>query len=1025
MQPLSVAVRASPAILRRCVCAALLPLAMWVGNSPAVAQYARLGFGQFKHTRWTADDGAPVGIAQILQTPDGYLWLTADALYRFDGVTFERIDPPAGSTMERASPVSMMVSRAGELWVGYRDSGGIAVYRKGRLHDIHMPHPPRAIGRLAETADGAIWATATGTGMPDDRLRRLAHGRWESVDSRMTLPPGSPMSLITGPSGDLWVPLSKDDGKSGSLARLLPRTARFLDLPPPLLARPRIALDPAGAVWASDATGTRLLLEPDGRRPAQATLFPPVPNLRAATLAFDRDGGIWGTTESSGIFYIPTARKLDRTPHDGMARFGAVDGLTSDVSYVPFVDREGSVWIGTELGLDRFRQAAGLRETGIPPDPTAGLLIARALSGDVYISSRGSLFVTEAGRVPRPILRVGVENGSLCPASDGGVWFVDPKRVYRVHAARHIELPSYPGGGIPLFCAEDRRGRLWVALLGGKWTWRDAAGWHEARGAIEKSRPWGMITTPSGDIALTTPLDMAIVEANRFRVIKLARFGLGTPSMIAAGTRDIFLSGSGGLLRVRGDRIARLDEKRFPWTSGLRSLVQTERGETWLFKRTVISRVVTADLDRAFEDPRAALDHTSFNSHDGVTSTMQHAGFPGVQAVEGGDGRVWFLNREGAAFFDPAALRQNASPPPIAIRSLASAGQTYRDPVTLTLPPGTRSLDITYAGLSLAVPDRVQFRYRLEGVDDDWVDPGTRRLASYANLGPGTYRFQVIAANNDGVWNKKGATLDFEIRPTFVQSLPFKLLCGLVVLALLWLAYSLRLRAVASRIRMRMAERMGERERIARDLHDTLLQSVQALTLRFQLVVDELPVKELARPALEAAIDRADQVIAEGRDRVKELRFSQDGSDIEKIITDLVAQQGFDPAMAISIETVGTPRSLDALALDEIARIAGEAIFNIRRHARATRIAVELRHRSSFAISFVDNGVGIDPAVVDQGGRDGHFGLPGMRERAQKLDGDLIVRRIAEGGTQVRLTVPGRIAYKARKARLFSRWWKS
>jgi signal transduction histidine kinase/streptogramin lyase len=1024
MHALFAAVVTSTAILRRSVCAVLLPLVLVAATSPADAQYARLGFGQFKHTRWTADDGAPVGIAQILQTPDGYLWLTADALYRFDGVTFERIDPPAGSTMERASPVAMMVSRAGELWVGYRDGGGIAVYRQGRLHDMHMPRPPRAIGRLAETADGAIWATVTGTGMPNDRLRRFAGGRWETADSRMRLPPGAPMGLVVGPKGDLWVPLSKDDGKNGSLARLPPGGAQFLDLPYRLLARPRVALDPTGAVWASDANGTRLLLEPDGSPSTHAIMFPPVPKLRAATLVFDREGGIWGTTESSGIFYISAARKPGRTAQDSMMQFGAVDGLTSDVSYVPFVDREGSVWIGTEQGLDQFRPAAGLQEKAIPPDPTGGLLIAGAPSGDVYVVSRGSLFLIAAGRAPRAILDVGRENASLCSARDGGVWFVDPKRAYHIQTASRVQVPIYPGGAIPIFCAEDRHGRLWVALLGGKWMWRDPKGWHEARGAIEKTRPWGMVTAPSGNIAFTTPLDLAIVEENQFKLVKLARFGLGTPSMVAAGARDIFLSGSGGLLRVRGDRFARLDEKRFPWLSGLRSLVQTERGETWLFKRTAISRVATADLDRAFDSPQAPLARTSFNSHDGLSSTMQHAGFPGIQAVAGADGRVWFLNREGAAFFDPAALLRNSLPPPVAVRSLVGAGQVYRDPANLTLPPGTRALDITYAGLSLSVPDRVQFRYRLEGADDDWVNPGSRRLASYANLGPGHYRFQVIASNNDGVWNKTGATLDFEIRPTFLQSWPFKLLCAVIVVALLSLAYSLRLRSVANRIRARMAERIAERERIARDLHDTLLQSVQALTLRFQLVVDELPVGERARPALEAAIDRADQVIAEGRDRVKELRLPQEGNDIEQIISDLVARQGFAPAVAV-IETVGTQRALDALAVDEIARIAGEAIFNIRRHARATRVAIEIRHHASFAISFVDNGVGIDPEIVDHGGRDGHFGLPGMRERARKLDGDLIVRRIAEGGTQVMLTVPGRIAYKAQKFRLFPRWWKS
>jgi signal transduction histidine kinase len=318
----------------------------------------------------------------------------------------------------------------------------------------------------------------------------------------------------------------------------------------------------------------------------------------------------------------------------------------------------------------------------------------------------------------------------------------------------------------------------------------------------------------------------------------------------------------------------------------------------------------------------------------------------------------------------------------------------------------------------------VRFRYQLEGAEDRWVDAGARRTAAYSNLGPGHYRFRVIATNNDGVWNRTGAVLDFQIKPTFVQSWPFRLLCGVALLGLLWLAYSMRLRAVAHRIGQRMAERVEERERIARELHDTLLQAVQSLTLRFQLAVDDLPPKAAARTSLIEAIDTADRVIADGRDRVRELRSQQDG-DLEQIICDLIARLELGSAIDVALTVTGPQRQLDPLALEEVTRIAGEALFNVRRHAKASRLTIEIRHGSSFNLRVVDNGVGIDPTVAADGGKAGHYGLVGMVERARKLRGRLIVHPDPNGGTELSLTLPGSIAYQAKERGILARIWRS
>lgn len=999
------------AILRREVSATLLLITGLASALPASAQYERLGFGQFKHTRWTIDDGAPPAIGQMAQTPDGWIWLSnPDGLHRFDGVTFERVPAPTGSPMEHSGARSLMVSRTGELWAGFSAFGGVAVYRHGQLRDMQMPKPPRAVPVLAETPDGAIWASSP---MFEDRLFRFARGRWEQVDTRLRLPPGAIMEMRVGPGGALWVALAKADMRTSSIAVLTPGTAQFRELPVRAGSRPDIAFDAGGGLWVSDEASTRLLVDRNGNPPARSTPIPAVPALLTPSIVFDRAGGMWGTTGSVGIFYIPVAASLRRTSDHRLRRLDAATGLTSSTASTLLVDREGSIWIGTDQGLDQFRLASGFQETVIPPDPAGGLLIAGSKEGNVYIARGGTLYLVEPGKAARGVWNFTLGNGNLalCPAHDGGVWLIHREWTARLRGDHAETLPGYRGSVEPQGCAEDRQGRLWLKLFDDRLMLRNAKGWHLPEGPLGRATPWQMIATRSGEIAFTTPDDLARLGGDRLSTIRLDRYGNGKPMMIAAGPRDLLLGGAAGLLRVRGDKVARIDDRRFIWGAGVRTLEQTPQGDTWLISRMGIARVRTADLDRAFEDPRAPVPFTLFDARDGLSSTTQHSGFIEPQSAVGADGRVWFINREGAAFIDASRLSRNQLPPPVAIRSLASGGKTYRDPRGLTLPPGTHAVEIAYAGLSLAVPQRVQLRYRLEGVDDDWVDPGSRRLASYANLGPGRYRFRVIAANNDGVWNETGATLDFTIRPTFFQGWSFRILVGIALLGLLWLAYSFRVRAVAHRIRQRMAERIEDRERIARELHDTLLQSVQSLTLRFQLAVDDLPETAPARPALEDAIDRADRVIAEGRDRVRDLRPLQD-CDIEQIIADIVARQAFGPEVEVAVRISGTPAPLDPLALDEVARIASEAVFNIWRHAGANRVEIDIGHGASFTLRFADDGKGIDARVVEEGGKPGHFGLTGMRERARKLSGELLVRRMPAGGTEVLLTVPGSIAYK-------------
>jgi signal transduction histidine kinase len=319
------------------------------------------------------------------------------------------------------------------------------------------------------------------------------------------------------------------------------------------------------------------------------------------------------------------------------------------------------------------------------------------------------------------------------------------------------------------------------------------------------------------------------------------------------------------------------------------------------------------------------------------------------------------------------------------------------------------------------MPERIRFRYRLIGAETDWTDAGDRRQAFFTNLAPGDYRFQVIAANNDGVWNTAGATMSFSIAPTFLQSLWFKVLVVLVLVGLAWLAYSLRIQQEAARLQSRFDVRIAERERIARELHDTLLQGFQGLLLRFQSITNRVPAGGELRKSLEDALDRADAVLVEGRARVRELRAEAPGDDLAKAIVDNAHKAMVEDTPRFDLTIEGSPRPLHTLVADEVTRVAEEAIRNALEHAKAHAIEVILSYgRSELRLSVRDDGVGMSQDVLAAGRREGHYGLVGMQERAARIGARLDVSSGKDAGTEVTLSIPARAAYKDQ--RLLFEW---
>jgi signal transduction histidine kinase len=435
---------------------------------------------------------------------------------------------------------------------------------------------------------------------------------------------------------------------------------------------------------------------------------------------------------------------------------------------------------------------------------------------------------------------------------------------------------------------------------------------------------------------------------------------------------------------------------------------------------------------------------TVFDSSDGVTS---HAGIsrfdfghfrPGgytPQVAWSSDGKLWFSPGDGVSVVDPHHLPFNNLPPPVHVEQITADHKTYAASSdtngNVRLPPRVRDLQIDYTALSLVAPEKVFFRYKLEGWDRNWQEAGTRRQAFYSNLPARKYRFRVMACNNSGVWNEAGAAMDFAIAPAYWQTWWFRSLCVTAFVGLLIAGHRMRLHQVEKQFNLRLEGRVAERTRIARELHDTLLQSFQGTLLKLHAVTYVI----LDRPAeahkqLETAIDQARQAITEGRDAIQGMRSSTlVMNDLARAISmlaeNLAGQQGKGNCPEFRMEVEGNSRDLRPIIRDDVYRIASEALCNAFKHSLAKRIEVKVRYElRQLRVRIRDNGKGIDPKVLEKGGRVGHYGLPGMKERAKLVGGKLELWSELDSGTEAELTIPASVAYAKSHSARWSKFWR-
>ncbi|MEJ0027147.1 MAG: two-component regulator propeller domain-containing protein [Rhizomicrobium sp.] len=1009
-------------------CSIAVALGVILISPRAAAADANRTIRGYVHTAWTLADGAPPDVWALAQSPDGYLWLgTGAGLFRFDGIRFERVKPTAGDAFPSTDVTNLLATPTGDIWIGYQN-GGVSLLRNGRLKNFFDGPLSQSPNDFALDADNVLWV-ATNAG-----LARFVNGRWQTVGADWSLPPGSVWTVSVARDGTLWTMTGPFSGATkGSRLLYLRRgskdfeeergTASVAWIGTTAVNGLRQAAD--GRLWISANNASLFApLEPpsrDGRNDGGKALTGPILPQASKFILFDHEGNLWGRLSRGGIFRSSPqeqAAAVGRFDNRHIVDlFSSKDGLTSDIDRSFLEDKEGNIWVGTNLGLDRFRPANVVTAAGIPVTAPLGYRAAVDEAGTVYIAEDRTLYRIRSGK-PAEIIyhspsRIdflhGVKDGSVLLGMRGSL-----EKLARSGITK-IELPA----AFRTFNADtweiDRNGVPWVSawdrgiyrLDGNKWR-RFVVG-----PALSGAGPRIHKADNQGRMWLhyfRRPL-ILVDGANIRSFSEKDGPRIGDIETIYPRARDVLFAGDQGIARFDGHRFQTLRSARFPVLNRVAGIVQTERGETWLNTIAGLVRFSTKDMERAFDRPGYPLHYQLLDFRDGLPGLAQQDSYQQT-ALEGANGRLWFITNHGVAWVDPEHLVRNPLPPPVSIRSLTANGNEYPFSAALTLPMGVSNLRIDYDALSLSVPERVRFRYRLDGVDNGWVDPGDRRQAFYTKLGPGDYRFQVIAANNDGVWNTTGATLRFTIPPTFLQSRWFLLLCLLAAVAVLWLLYSLRVRQVSARIRDRLEERLSERERIARELHDTLLQGFQGLVLRFQSVADRMPAGEPTRQLMNDVLDRADTVIIEGRDRVRDLRSSAGHDDLSLVVATAIDNLMPDSSIAIRMISEGAPRPVHAVVQDEISRIVREAVFNVIRHAQAKNLEICIAYkRRELSVHVRDDGKGIDPDTLSRGGREGHYGLTGMRERAQSIRAEFVLSSGPGAGTEIELTIPAAAAY--------------
>lgn len=974
----------------------------------------------FVHRAWTARDGAPGDVFGFAQTNDGMLWVASAAgLFQFDGIRFTPVRKKPNGTLSPDNAFVLYAPPTGGLWAGLR-YGGFVFLKDGEITE-YPPNdviPATTVDAVVQDRTGVVWA-ATSAG-----LLRFYDGRWESLGREWSLPHLPIATLFVDKSGALWV----CEGKA--LYVLEGGAHQFTKDPVDLSVSYAVRLGtiddgPDGAVWFADAVR--------GPRPSRVGRTVLVPN--ATALQFDLNGALWYSSDNDVRRLTNALEVVDEGAAAHVERFDHGDGLSGTTVNILFRDRDGDIWVGTDEGIDLFAPAR--LQIVHPGSPGFAMTVAHdgslwwAETDENTATSTVTHFVNDA-----IVQQIKVADLINCAYTDaeGTLWFAGTNNVWRFDGKQLNIVPpanSFRGFDTQAM-VRARDGSLWRSVIRqGVFKYVDGA-WQRGGGLAELPQEPAIVMNADQSGRLWfgyTNNRLAMIDGNSVRMFGPADgIDIGNVTAIETGASTIWVGGSQGLVRFYGDRFVPVIVSGENPFRNLWGLVETRAGELWAAGGRLLIRLDRSQRDEVLRNRIPAEPPRLFDYRDGLAGQVQNLR-PLPALRETGNGRVWVALSSGIGFIDPATISSETAPSSVLIRSVSAGGHDY-SPYSreIELPKHTSQLRINYTAINFAAPERIRFRYMLEGVDKDWQQVGEQREAIYTNLRPGTYRFQISAANRDSPWSAPGANLEVRIPPAFYQTIWFEACIALAGALFLLFLYRVRMHQVSLQVQSRLEERIAERERIARELHDTLLQGFQGLMLHLQAVAYRVKSEPAnAHNLIEQTLKRADTVLEEGRDRVQDLRAVGVASiDLSQIFLQVVDDAQPHPTkVRVTIE--GASRELHPIVREEVERIGTEAIANALQHANASEIEVNIAfQRWRFQLRINDDGAGIDPAFLD-GGRERHFGLKGMRERARKIRATLSIASRPGGGTGIELVIPASVAYVPRRGSAASFWqrWRT
>jgi signal transduction histidine kinase/ligand-binding sensor domain-containing protein len=997
------------------ICSFLLPFL--TGTASALDPHRLIS--QYAHTVWRTQDGFPHEPHKITQTSDGYIWIAASGLLRFDGVTMT----PALS--QKSFPTDagvnwLLGSRDGSLWMA--TYSGLNRLKDGEASSL--PIRSGGVQSILEDHAGAIWITRSrGKAATDGTLCRIVGDdvKCYGKDKSDGNPAAFGLALAEDSSGDIWFGcqmLCRWNGSS--MSHYLPEQMDH----PSGEGVVALAAGAAGSIWAAvDGVGSELGVRYYTNGSFKNYVVPGFDGatIRAEALLLDRHQTLWVGTESQGLYHI----------HEGYAdHYGAAQGLSGNEVHSIYEDREGNLWITTDKGVDLFRDIpiVSFSSTEGLSGGELSAVIART-DNSLLVGQRGALTLIRSDSVSLTTTANGhpiQDVYALLEDHLGQDWLGINRTVMTYQLGKFSDIKGQDGrpldhiGKIISF-TEDIDGNIW------------AIAFDDARGIDHLLRIRDRRVQEDIRIGSLVPLAhfLAADPAGGIWIGtgdgKLAHYQNGAANIVSNGRSGVtrvmmfsfFVDSAGvvwgatnrGLYRWNHGTLSVMDSRNGLPCSAFGAAGVDLSGSLWLDGKCGYMRIPAADLANWTAHPEAQVTVTTLGTLDGADPGWNGDRIqPNV--AKSPDGRLWFIGSSSLQMIDPGRSYENSTPPPVHVEGLVADGKSYSPASPITLAPLTRDLHIDYTALSFVMPQRMGFRYILEGRDRGWQDPGLRRQAFYSDLRPGSYRFRVIASNNDGVWNETGATLDFKVAAAWYQTIWFRSLCFVVGVLLLWAIYQLRVRRIAGAMKARFDERLAERTRIARDLHDTFLQTIQGSKLVADDALSATTDLSHMRQAMEKLSAWLGRATEEGRAALNSLRTSTaEVNDLAGGFRRALEDCRIHSPMEVSLQASGQIQEMHPIVRDEVYRIGYEAIRNACVHSHASQLRVELSYAQDLSLRICDNGTGIDPDILHRGKR-GHFGLQNMRERAARIMGKFSVESSRGSGTVITLTVPGGIIYR-------------